>query len=256
MVSVENLKRLYMDWLDEHVQMNDLNGIVEITTPILDRHNDFLQLYVTAKGDSLIISDAGYIIGDLECSGMSVFSSPKRRDLFNLILNGYGVQCSDNHELYVTATRQTFAQKKHMLLQAAIAVGDMFMLSRTNVSSLFLEDVQKYFDDHDIFPVSNVSFVGKSGKNHHFDFVLSRTKTKPERYIRAINNPTRQGTDIILFTWLDTREARPNDSSLYVFLNDEDHIVSHDILTAYTNYDVVPMLWTQRSNYLSEFQAS
>lgn len=256
MVTVDDLKRSYMDWLNDHIQMTDLNGVVEVTTPILDRHNDFIQLYVSQKGDSLLITDAGYVIGDLESSGMDVFSSPKRRDLLQVILNGYGVQCSASYELYVTATQQTFAQKKHMLLQAVIAVGDMFMMSRANVSSLFLEDVQKYFEDHDIFPISNVSFVGRSGKNHHFDFVLSRTKTKPERYIRAVNNPTRQGTDIILFTWLDTRDARPGDSALYVFLNDEDRSVSQDILTAYANYEVVPMLWSQRDSHIEQFQAS
>ena len=45
-IDCEFLVRSYADWLRAKFTTKDINGICEITTPFLDRHNDRLQLYV------------------------------------------------------------------------------------------------------------------------------------------------------------------------------------------------------------------
>ena len=49
-------------------------------------------------------------------------------------------------ELQVTATSQNFARQKHNLLQAMLAVNDLFYLAQSFTSSLFYEDVVAWLD--------------------------------------------------------------------------------------------------------------
>jgi hypothetical protein len=92
-------------------------------------------------------------------------------------------------ELFVEASEEHFAQKKHVLLQAMIAVNDMFMTSKHRVATLFLEDVSRFLDSHDVRYSPNVEFTGKTGFVHRFDFLIPKSKKRPERLIRAINHP-------------------------------------------------------------------
>ena len=76
---IQNLLDKYLDWLKDKTVLKSINDWVEITTPYVDRHNDFIQIYV--KKDSpgnFILSDDGYTISDLESTGCKL-DSPKRK---------------------------------------------------------------------------------------------------------------------------------------------------------------------------------
>jgi len=107
--SCETLVDTYVAWLRERISVVDIDGVCEITTPFLDRHNDRLQIYVQPAGDRLRLTDDGYILGDLESSGC-VLGTPHRRRLLQTILNGFGVR-EDNGELTVDATEREFPRK-------------------------------------------------------------------------------------------------------------------------------------------------
>lgn len=62
-----------------------------------------------------------------------------------------------------------------------LRVDDMFALSKSKVISFFLDDIQEFFEENNIFYSDNVQFSGISGFSHNYDFLLQRTKTKPER---------------------------------------------------------------------------
>ena len=70
----------YVAWLRRGIQVESVNGSCELTTPFLDRHNDHLQVYVTRSGDDVRVSDDGYILADLEQSGLEI-STPKRGEI-------------------------------------------------------------------------------------------------------------------------------------------------------------------------------
>jgi len=239
----------YIEWLKSKITIADIEGYKEITTPFLDRHNDHIQIYIKQKGDKLILSDDAYIIGDLVSAGCDV-SSPRRKAVLTTILNGFGVILTTRNALMIEATLNDFAQKKHSLLQAMISVNDMFMMSSSRVMSLFLEDVEKYLDIHDVRYTPSVQFVGKSGFSHRFDFVIPASKTEPERLLRAINNPTRDNATGVLFAWNDTRQVRKRESSMFVMLNDLERRISADIVRAFTQYDVEVIQWSKRQEYL------
>ncbi|RIV18828.1 DUF1829 domain-containing protein [Alicyclobacillaceae bacterium I2511] len=250
-----DLQQMYLDWLKERVKYRDIHDAIEITTPLLDHHNDFMQIYVTKHGSSLRLSDAGYIMNDLDMSGIDIDSSLRRKEILQVILNRYGVSISANDELFVDTSVEMFPQRKHMLLQAMMAVNDMFMTSRTNVSSIFLEEVENFFIKNEVVYVQNINFTGRSGLTHSFDFVLPKMKSKPERVVQTFNNPTRQNAEVLLFAWNDTRGTRQADTQLYAILNDADRKVSPDVLSALGQYEVKDILWTKREKHLMDLIA-
>ena len=177
--AVEQLVNSYYEWLQGRVSIADVNGSCEITTPFLDRHNDRLQIYVEQQGDGFRLSDDSYIISDLMSSGCPL-DTPHRKRLLDAITHGFGVSV-EGDELVINATEKEFPRKKHLLIQAMLAVGDMFMTSKKQVVNLFIEDVKTFLDTNEIRYTPDVEFTGKSGFRHRFDYVIPKSKTQPER---------------------------------------------------------------------------
>lgn len=71
---IEELLEKYLRWLKDKTILREIEDTVEITTPYLDRHNDFLQIYVKRDQGGFIITDDGYIINDLKLSGCELDS--------------------------------------------------------------------------------------------------------------------------------------------------------------------------------------
>ncbi|MFE8696189.1 DUF1829 domain-containing protein [Cytobacillus sp. FJAT-53684] len=253
-INQDQLKTSYINWLNEKITIRDINGVFQITSPLLDRNNDRMQIYVIPDGDSLILSDDGHVIDELQMSGCDVFSTKRRKEILDNILNKFGVK-RNNEELFVKATLKDFPQKKHFLLQAMLSVNDMFMTTRENVTSIFLEEVENFLYKNDVRYSENVSFFGKSGFTHNYDFIIPKFKENPERIIKAINNPTRDKAETLLFSWDDTRETRKSEAVLYAFLNDTDKKINKNILSAFAQYDVTPILWTKKEKYIKELSA-
>ena len=125
---VQVLLDSYYRWLRKQTALRELKDWIEITTPYLDRHNDCLQIYVRRVNGGFELTDDGHIIEDLEHSGCNIYKTSKRRSLFKTTLNGFGVQ-DDRKALKVTASENNFALRKHNLIQAMLAVNDLFYLA-------------------------------------------------------------------------------------------------------------------------------
>ncbi len=253
---IEEIKILineYSNWLKDKTALKEMANFVEITTPYLDRHNDYFQIYIKKDNGSYILSDGGYVIEDLKQSGCDI-ETPKRKNLLQMTLNGFGVQLNEN-EISIYAYPENFPLKKHNLIQAMLAVNDLFYLSVSFTKSLFLEDVAQWLDLSDIRYTPSVKFTGKSGFDHYFDFVIPHSKKKPERTLKAINKPNRDTAEALAFSWIDTREVRITNSKAYAFLNDSDTIPQPSILDALKNYDVTPILWSKKEEIKEELTA-
>ncbi len=250
---VQKLLDAYLAWLKDKTQLRQVADWVEITTPYLDRNNDYLQIYARKENGAYVLTDDGQTIGDLEQTGCKL-NSPKRQDLLKMTLNGFGVQMQDQR-LEVHASPDNFALRKHNLVQAMLAVNDMFYLSVPMVASLFYEDVVAWLDLHEIRYTPKVKFTGKTGYDHLFDFVIPKSRRQPERIIQTINRPNRDTAQAVAFSWIDTKEVRPPDSKAYAFLNDLENPVSTTVLDALRNYDVLPVMWSKRDELREELAA-
>ena len=143
----------------------------------MDRHNDDAQIYVRRDDGGFLLTDGGGTIEDLRSSGCDL-ETQKRKDLLAATLNGFGVQ-REGDALVVKATPQTFSLRKHNLVQAMLAVNDLFYLAVPVVASLFLEDVTAWLELHEIRYTPNVKFSGEERVLTRLRLCYTRFKTRP-----------------------------------------------------------------------------
>lgn len=249
---IQQLLYAYHVWLREKTVVRQIDEWTEITTPFLDRHNDCIQIYARRDGDRYILTDDGYTVADLEQSGCKL-QSAKRQDLLKMTLNGFGVRLEGN-AIEVHASAENFSLRKHNLVQAMLAVNDMFFLAAPVITSLFYEDVVAWLDANEIRYTPKVKFTGKTGFDHVFDFVIPKSKTQPERILQAINRPSRETAQSIVLSWIDTKEVRAQDSRVYALLNDEQQVQA-GVLDALHSYEVRTVVWSDREAVVADLAA-
>ena len=250
---IQLLMDRYLSWLKDKTTLRAIDDSIEVTTPYLDRHNDYLQFYVKRNDRGFLLTDDGYVIEDLKRSGCRL-DTPKRQDLLKMTLNGFGVQL-DQDALIVHTTPENFNLRKHNLVQAMLAVNDLFYLAEPVIKSLFLEDVTAWLELNDIRHTPRVKFTGKSGYDHLFDFVIPKSRRAPERILQAISRPSKDSAQATAFSWIDTRDVRAADSRAFAFLNDTEQRSSEAVLDAMHNYEVKPVLWSEREQVKDELAA-
>lgn len=253
---IQDIQKLlddYLAWLKNKTALRQVDQWVEITTPYLDRHNDYIQIYAKQHNGGYTLTDDGYTIRDLEQSGCKL-DSAKRQALLKMTLNGFGVQLVDDR-LEVQASSDNFALRKHNIVQAILAVNDMFYLAVPIVSSLFYEDVVAWLDLHEVRYTPKVKFTGKTGYDHLFDFVIPKSRRQPERILQTINRPNRDTAQSVAFAWIDTKEVRSPESRVYAILNDTEQKIAQPVFDALRNYDVTPIPWKDRDQVVEELAA-
>jgi len=240
----------YVGWLRQGLSVEDIGEACELTTPFLDRHNDHLQVYATRRNGNIILSDDGYILSDLRTSGLEV-DTPKRKMVLDSVLNGLGVR-AEGSQLIVEASTGNLGQRLHSLVQAMLAVNDMFVMGQPRVASFFFEDVRNFLDANHVRYTPRLKLAGKSGYDHGIDFLIPKSQKRPERILQAIAAPKKDNIFAYLWTLSDTRAARAGEAEAeaYAFLNDQEQAVGGDVTEALGAYRVIPAIWSQRENYV------
>lgn len=250
---VQELLDRYTTWLKDSINLREINDWVEITTPYVDRHNDQLQIYARRENGHFLLTDDGHTMQDLESSGCSL-GTPKRQDLLKMTLNGFGVKLNQE-QLQVSATRDNFPLRKHSLIQAMLAVNDLFYLAEPVVKNLFFEDVVAWLDLSEVRYTPKVKFTGISGYDHLFDFVIPKSRSAPERILRAINRPNRASAETFIHAWSDTREVRSPESRAYAILNDSEQQVPAEVPEALNAYSIGAAFWSRREEVREQLVA-
>ena len=191
-------------------------------------------------------------VHDLQASGCTL-NTDKRRDLLKMTLNGFGVKMNKN-ALEVHASPDTFPLRKHSLIQAMLAVNDLFYLAKPVVESLFFEDVVEWLDVNEIRYTPKVKFTGISGTTMCSTSVIPKSRHQSERVVQAIGTAYAPGRAIAHPRMEDTRQVWPADSKAYALLNDGDPVPG-EMLEALQNYEFWPVLWEARAEVVAELAA-
>jgi hypothetical protein len=199
---------------------------------------------VQEKNGAFVLSDDGYTVSDLRSTGFE-FTTDRRKEMLSSILNGFGVKFEDN-ELLATASRSDFAQKKHNLVQAILAINDLFALAEPHILAFFKEDVRAFLELHEIQKFQDFKLTGKSGFDHKFDFALPKTSNKPERVLAAVNMLTRDKAATLAWATTDVKAIRQEPLDVLVFVNDVLSAPDPDNLSALQAYDIKTLLWKTR----------
>ncbi len=243
----------YSGWLQDRPDFQEIEDHLEITAPYLDRHNDYLQIYVKRINGEFVLTDDGYVLDDLEMSGRKIDRS-NRQTLLKLTANGFGVQ-TNNNALEVKASPANFSLKKHNLIQAMLAVDDLYCFTSSSVECLFSEDVINWLDGFHARYTPNFSFTGMSGYDHHFDFVIPKSKFYPERVIRVINRLTLETAQSMAFSRIDIKKVRSPAARVYAIVNDSEQSNAEDLLNAMHSFGVSVVSWSAREAAKTELAA-
>lgn len=242
-MDIQQMIDSYISWLKNEITFEKCGEYYEITTPFLDNANDYIQFYIKQEGDRIYFTDDGITLANLSMCGIQIKGN--RQKYLEQILLQYGIQ-NNKGELTMSASISEYAQKKHIFIQALLRIDDMFALSKNRVASLFVDDIVKFFDQNDIIYSKDVQFTGKTGFLHTYDFLIPHSKTKPERCCQAINTPSKTNMQNALFSWIDTRTTRKEESQFIVLLNDQSPI-SKGVADGFANYDVQMIEWSKRN---------
>lgn len=251
----------YTRWVKDNSFVREITGVSDtfaITTPFMDSSNDHIDLYVKRiDGTKLILSDDGFTISDLEMKGTEIFSTPRRKKTFDITLSRYGVSYDAmEHSLFIEASRSNIAAKKHALLQAVMAVGDLYVVSRENVLSFFKEDIEAYFRQNDIVFNKTVKLTGKTGFDHNIDFLIPQFRQRPEKLIQAINSPKKDQVMSAIFSFNDIAAIREERHDRIVIWNDESSNLSSESLKALDQYDVQVIPWSSKEQLVRELSVA
>ena len=246
----KQLVNSYLSWLKEELRIGQLDSGCVISTPFLDRHNDEIEIYLEKRGDIIWLTDDGYTLNDLRHSSVALDTEKRERHL-RAIIQGFGVRHEGN-ELCVSTTPRDFPQRKHNLIQAILAVNDMFVMGEETVLQLFKEDVERFLRSKAIEPFRDFKLAGYSGFDHKFDFAIPPRGDKPEGVIQAINHLTRERATSLAFMVSDVeRERGKGNLRAYAFINDSDRSANSEHLSALTAYGIKPITWSKREGEIT-----
>lgn len=254
MISIENLINKYVQYLHAKFDIEKITtNSYEIVTPFLDRRNDKICIYALLNDDDILLTDDGYTLSDLEISGIDI-DTKKRSEEIKKILLGYGIK-RDGRELSVNSRVDNYAQKQHNLIQALLTLNDLYLTSRTNIISIFFEEVLTFLDEEEIVYVNDINLTGKSGLSHKFDFLIPKQtrKSNKEALIKTINNPKKNNIETTLFLFDDIRNSG-RDEDAYVVLNDREQKVNRDMINALRNYNIQPVFWSEKEEIKAQLE--
>ena len=84
----------YARWWREQFAVHQAGNGVEIVTPMLNRNNDSMSVFIGScpdASDGLVLSDLGQTLGDLGLEGCDVLGSAWRTDLLDATLRRFGL---------------------------------------------------------------------------------------------------------------------------------------------------------------------
>ncbi|MBI2059412.1 MAG: DUF1828 domain-containing protein [Nitrospirae bacterium] len=243
----------YLRWLREEFSATKVGEACRITTPFLDRFNDAIEIFVEKRNGMLLLTDDGETLGDLRASGLE-FSTEKRNAHLTAILNGFGVR-RENDDIVVTSGEHDFPQKKHNLIQAILAIGDLFVMGQEHVVSFFKEDVAHFLSERGVSVFRDFKLAGKGGIDHKFDFALPKSSKCPERVLQAINNLTREQSTLFAFAVADVKLIRPEPLQAFTIINDPVNPPNEEYLNVLRNYEVQPLYWSQKDQALGHLSS-
>ena len=113
-MDIQKLIDDYVYWLKSEINFDKIGEYYEITTPYLDKANDYLQIYVKQDGNDIYFTDDSITMHNLKMSGIQL--NTNRKNYIKRILCQYGVRLNGD-ELVTKSSINNFAQKNICLFK-------------------------------------------------------------------------------------------------------------------------------------------
>lgn len=222
MASTEQLLDGYYKWLSESYQVNQLDDSDEIVTPFTDVIGDNITLYLSTNCDgSITLDDDGYTLNNLEL--MNVTLSRARNQVMERILRQYKINREDDL-LSVSGQPVDFPRMKLNLTSAILKIGDLVFTQRKQVKSMFADDVIKALNENDLGGLKS-SFVGRSGIEYQFPYVVAPRKMHPLKVVEIANRISTDKMMRLAYQFIDVKRSAAfdfADPKFLIIYNDQE----------------------------------
>ncbi len=245
----------YVEWLrDQSVETELAGGWSSVTFPFLDRHNDYLEFFVSQTNDIVDITDEGRTLRELNQIGCDLKLRSKRREIAEGILRGLGLDTRLLNGVELTAKTDLagFPMAIHRLILATLALDGLASVSPPNVAAIFKDDVADWLQKLNVNAEPNRKEVGRSGVTHEFDFVIPPSGDRPMRLIQALAKTDKIHTQSFTFSVIDTRQAvGANDLAKAEFyaIYDDQMSVNEKRYLAFMDNKITPIGWSHRDQH-------
>ncbi|WP_435005142.1 DUF1828 domain-containing protein [Tundrisphaera lichenicola] len=249
-IDVKDLLKTYLEWLGTQASQEQLDGgWSSITLPYLDRHNDYLQVFIREEFEGVRITDDGRIIRDLANIGCDLKAvGTKRRRLASTILRGMGldIDAIDTGEITTNAVNGDFAGKLHSVLMSMMAIDGLAVASPPNIAAIFKDDVVDWLRALNIDFQDGATYRGHSGNNHKFDFLV-RSKTEgPSKILQVLSKPDRMHVQSFTYEVIDTLQAVQGVPPDFFALYSDSQPLPQHLRNALYSHRIEPVQWSER----------
>ncbi|HCA06929.1 DUF1829 domain-containing protein [Chryseobacterium sp.] len=248
---IDNKIEQYYQWLKDRTysHKDENSDWFLINTPYFGAFNDGIDIYVKNEGTNVILSDDGETLNNLNLIGININSSKNRRDLLDSILLNYGLKLS-GEDIIVQGSVDKFPILKHKLISAILEINDLHLLSKSNVSSIFKEDVQIYLDSINIVYTPDFIAKGHTGLEFNFDFQIA--KRSEEIVLKSFNSVNKSNLSNFLFSWEDIKQTREKTTKkefkAIAIINDSDKTVKDEYIDALKSKNADYILWSEKNS--------
>lgn len=254
---IDKLKKEYLKWTQQKIELKNNQDFVEIVTPFVDLHHDYISIFFSQENNKYKLTDDGYFLDELSMLGIDIQGSPRRMNFFTSTLKIFGIDFNKStSELFVIFNSiSEYPEMQHRLTQCLIRISDMLLTSRNKVVNFFSEDIANFFLESDVYFNESPSFIGKTGRNVTFDFALPRSKKTKPKLIKAINTPTAEAYKEPLLAFVDMQDTK-KDHNFIVLANDLNTTIADKFLEPLTNYGVDVLAWSSRNEWVKRLKSS
>ncbi len=244
----------YYKWLKDNTSFSEdkASGWFSIKTPFTGLFNDSIEIFIKQEGSSLLLSDDGNTLSNLNLIGVSFNRSPKRKEWLNMILLNYGITCKDE-ELIVVSNHNNFAQKKHNLICAISEISEMEVLSDHSITEIFKTDVQSFLDEQNIIYTPQFIAKGSTGLDFTFDFQIAGKQS--EIVIKSFNRLNKINVPNFIFGWDDIKDTRQKITGKAIrglaIVNDIEKEPKQEYIDALNSKGSEIILWSNRFDQLN-----
>ena len=242
-IKIHEITTIYFDWFRDATVTRKSDEWTIVDIPLLDHHNDYLQIYVKETESGYLLTDDGDTLIDLEMSGCPV-STEKRQDLLAFTLQRFGIALNlATKELYIETGADRLALGMHNLLQSMLAVGDLIYTAEQRADNLFDQNVKSWLDDIRVAFWQDEKIQGKSGIEYKRDFVIAGSNGRPQRVVQILKTPSFSGVRNTMLFQLDTVHFG---HQVYAMLNDASSKIPDKWMSPMRSTGIIPVKWSER----------
>ena len=137
----ELIVKRYMDRLYQDFRVESDDEGCTLTMPYLDRHRNFIQVYITKTESGATLSDYGDTISDLRICGLAI-DNHGRRQALNEQLSLFGIEL-DGDELRMSSSWDDSPALLHEFTQGILAIGGLIHMATAEVEERLPEEAER-----------------------------------------------------------------------------------------------------------------